>query len=64
MGSSTGGPSALAELLSEAGNGCRLRRLGLPRSFTAHYGRQEDLLRFHGLDDQSIVRQVRDAVRA
>jgi transketolase len=41
-----------------------IKRLGLPDSFTHHYGSQDDLLQLYGLQPPHIAQSVRDALAA
>lgn len=49
---------AVAEILAEAAPTARLTRLGLPHAFTKEVGDQQHLLKYHGLDPDSVCAAV------
>ncbi len=57
--------SAIAELVAEGGKHpqARFKMLGIPDCFPDRYGRQEDLIRFYGLDTPSIFKVAKEMVQ-
>ena len=54
--------SAVAEVLAEAGTGCRLRRIGMRDEYSSVVGTQQYLRGVYGLDAASVAETVRAAL--
>ena len=51
---------AVAEVLAEAGTGCRLIRMGLADEFTSVVGDQEYLRHVYGLNSGALVKKIQE----